>query len=91
MSHLMGHLCREGDAAVDVTTQPNGDELIRIRGEILAFDNLSIAHIPIFYYSRVEAQRTMIVTDGSKPQVLDMQRTQRLEILRVRPLHIVLQ
>ena len=79
--HLMGHLGRKGDATVDIATQPDGDELIRVRGEILAFDGLSVAYIPILNNSRVEAQRTMIVADSSKSQVFDMQRSQRLEIL----------
>ena len=89
--HLMGHLGRKGDAAVNVATQTDGDEFIRVRGKILTFDGLSVAYIPILDNSRVEAQRTMIVADGSEAQVFDMQRTQRLEILRVRALHIVLQ
>ena len=91
MFHMMGHLGCQGDAAVDVATQTDGDELIGVRGEILAFDGLSVAHIPIFYNCRVEAQRTMIVADGSESEVLDMQRAEGLEKLRVRPLHIVLQ
>ena len=63
MFHMMGHLGCQGDAAVDVATQTDGDELIGV----------------------------MIVADGSESQVLDMQCAEGLEILRVRPLHIVLQ
>ena len=79
--YLMRHLGRKGDATVDVAPQADGDEFIWIGGEILAFDGLSVAHVPIFYNSRVEAQRAMIAADGSKPQILDMQCAQRLEKL----------
>ena len=71
--HLMRHLGRQGDAAVDVTLHLDGDELIRVRGEVLPLDGLPVAHVPIFNNSRVEVEAAMVATDFAEPEVLDVQ------------------
>ena len=64
--NLVGHLSREGNATIDVALHADGDEFIGVRSEVLAFDGLSVARVPIFYNSRVEAETAMVAADGTK-------------------------
>ena len=63
--HLMGHLSGEGNLAVDITSEADGDEFVRIRGKILALNHLTITQIAVFDDTAVKTEATMIVCDGT--------------------------
>ena len=89
--HLMGHLCCQGDATVDIASQSDGDELVRVRSEVFSRDNSTITHITILDNCAVEVKTAVIVADLTQSQILDMQGAEWLEMLRVRALHVQLQ
>ena len=53
---MMGHLCRQGNLAVDVATEADSYQLVRIGGKVFSGDNFPFAYIPIFNNGRVKAQ-----------------------------------
>ena len=88
---LVGYLCRQCDLAVHVTAQSDGDELVGVRGEVLALDPAPVTPVAVSHDAAVEAEAPLVVGDGPQSEVLDVQRAQRLEVLRVRSLHVQLQ
>ena len=89
--YLMRHLCRQGDAHIDIATQPDGDEFVGMRGEILSRDGFAITQITVADDGGVEAEAAMIVAHLTQSEILDMQGAEGLEELRVRTLHVQLQ
>ena len=78
---LVGYLCCQCDLAVHVTTQSDGDELVGVRGEVLALDPAPVTPVAVSHDAAVEAEAPLVVGDGPQSEVLDVQRTQRLEVL----------
>ena len=87
----MGHLCRQGDAHVDVARQPDGDELVGMRGEILAAHGLAVALVAVAHDGTVQTQAAAVVAHAAQTEVLDVERAKGLEELRVGSLHVQLQ
>ena len=86
--HMMWYLSCEGDTTIDVATHPDSDQLIRVRGKVLALYPFPVTQIAVFHDTAVEAEATVIVADGSQSEVFDMQRAEGLKVLTVRPLHM---
>ena len=89
--HLMRYLGRQGDAAIDVASQSDGNEFVGIRGEVFALDHLAVALIAVADDGTVEIETAVVVAHLTQSQVFDMQRTEGLEMLGVGALHMQLQ
>ena len=71
--HLMRHLCRHHNLAVDISFESDGNEFVRVRSEILSCEGLAIAHETIVDEGAVEIQFSTIFTDVSFILVDDIQ------------------
>ena len=89
--HLVGHLYRQRQSAVDVARQPDGNEFVGMRGKIFARDGSPVTYVTVLNRCAVEAQRAPVAANRSRVQVLNVQRSQGLVELRVRALHVQLQ
>ena len=79
--HLMGYLGCECYLAVDIAAEPDGNQFVGVRGEVFSLNLLSVAQVTILDDAAVKAEATVVVTDSPEPEILDMQCTQRLEVL----------
>ena len=89
--YLVGYLGCEGYLTIDVALQSDGNQLIGVRSKIFSHDEFAVTLITVAHNGRVEIQRSAIVLDFTKTQILDVERAQGLVILRVRPLNVQLQ
>ena len=68
----MGYLGSQCYLAVDVATQSDGNELIRIRCKIFSSYQFPVAHIAVAYYCGVDIQCPAIILYFAKTEILDM-------------------
>ena len=88
--HLMGCLCGQADAAVNVALESYGYQLVRMGCEVFALDGFAVAYIAVLYDGGVKAESAVIAADQSQSQVFDVERAQGLEVLRVGTLYVQL-
>ena len=87
----MRHLGCQGYLTVNVALQTDGNQLVRVRGKVFPRDELSVTLIAVSDDGRVDVQTSAVVLDFTQRQILDVQRAQRLVVLRVRTLYMQLQ
>ena len=85
---VMGYLCRQGYLAIDIASEADGYQLVRMRSEVFSGNDFPVTHIPIFNNCRVEAETAMVIANCAKPQILNVKGPQWLEVLRVGTLHV---
>ena len=81
--HLVWNLRGQGQLAVDVASQSDGDELVGLGGDILSGEGTASTHIAVSHQCTVQVELSPVLVHSTFVMIYDVKRTQGLVELRV--------